>query len=166
MEREEAIDKLQDLWNEVYNEDSDGYDYAVAIDMAIEALSADATKKKAELRENGDWDCPDGWCDECAHHRSVEWCSLAIPNHEEIDETYKMLNEAFFEGFDAAEKRYRLLVETIEELDKELAEAVEVVRCKDCIHYESDGGALIVCGINDMVVDETDYCSYGERGEL
>ena len=38
MTREEAIDKLQDLWNEVYNEDSDGYDYAVAIDMAIEAL--------------------------------------------------------------------------------------------------------------------------------
>jgi len=38
MTREEAIDKLQDLWNEVYNEDSDGYDYAVAIDMAIKAL--------------------------------------------------------------------------------------------------------------------------------
>ena len=41
MNREEAIDKLQDLWNEVYNEDSDGYDYAVAIDMAIEALQGD-----------------------------------------------------------------------------------------------------------------------------
>ena len=38
MTREEAIDNLQDLWNEVYNEDSDGYTYAVAIDMAIEAL--------------------------------------------------------------------------------------------------------------------------------
>lgn len=42
---------------------------------------------------------------------------------------------------------------------------VEVVRCKDCIHYESDGGALMVCQINDMVVDDTDYCSYGERRE-
>ena len=41
MTNEEAIDNLQDLWNEVYNEDSDGYNYAEAIDMAIEALSAD-----------------------------------------------------------------------------------------------------------------------------
>lgn len=39
----------------------------------------------------------------------------------------------------------------------------ELVRCKDCIHYESDGGALMVCRIDDMVVDDTDYCSYGER---
>ena len=39
----------------------------------------------------------------------------------------------------------------------------EVVRCKDCIHYESDGGALMVCRIDDMVVDDTDYCSHGER---
>lgn len=42
MTREEAIKHLQDLWNEVYNEDSDGYVYAQAIDMAIEALSTEA----------------------------------------------------------------------------------------------------------------------------
>lgn len=41
----------------------------------------------------------------------------------------------------------------------------ELVRCKNCIHYESDGGALMVCRIDDMVVDESDYCSYGERRE-
>lgn len=35
-----------------------------------------------------------------------------------------------------------------------------IVRCKNCIHYESDGG---VCRIDDMVVDDTDYCSYAER---
>lgn len=83
--------------------------------------SSDATKKKAELKENGDWDCPDVGCDECDHHRSVEWCSLAIPNHEKIDDTYKMVNEAFFEGFDVAEKRYKLLIETIEELEKKIS---------------------------------------------
>ena len=86
--------------------------------------SAEATKKKAELKEDGDWDCPDVGCDECDHHRSVEWCSLAIPNYEEkIDETYKMVNEAFFEGFDAAEKQYRFLIEYVEELDKKSVEA-------------------------------------------
>lgn len=38
----------------------------------------------------------------------------------------------------------------------------ELVRCKDCIHYESDES---VCRIDDMVVDNTDYCSYGEKEE-
>lgn len=98
-------------------------DDIVAIDIAIASLSVNATKKRAELKENGDWDCPDVGCDECDHHRSVDWCSLAIPNHgEKIDETYKMVNEAFFEGFDAAEKRYKFLIETVEELEKKLAE--------------------------------------------
>lgn len=46
-----------------------------------------------------------------------------------------------------------------------LVNVAEVVRCKDCIHYESDGGALMCCRIDDMVVDDTDYCSYGERRE-
>lgn len=39
-------------------------------------------------------------------------------------------------------------------------DAVEVVRCKDCIHYES-----MICGITDMVGDDDDYCSYGVRKE-
>lgn len=91
----------------------------IEFDQVLMTLpSFDTTKKKAELKENGDWDCPDVGCDECDHHRSVEWCSLAIPNHEKIDDTYKMVNEAFFEGFDAAEQRYKLLIETIEELEK------------------------------------------------
>ena len=38
MTRDEAINNLNDLWNEVYNEDSDGYVYAEAIDIAIESL--------------------------------------------------------------------------------------------------------------------------------
>ena len=44
-------------------------------------------------------------------------------------------------------------------------DAVEVVRCKECIHYESDGGAMMVCNVTDMVCDNDDYCSYGERRE-
>ena len=123
-------------------------------DMAIEALSAEATKKKAELKDDGDWDCPDVCCDECDHNRSVSWCSLAIPNHEEIDDTYKMVTEAFFEGFESAEKRYRLLIKTVEELE-------QVVRCKDCRHRD-----LFSCPLadNDFQKDE-DYCSWGERRE-
>lgn len=44
-------------------------------------------------------------------------------------------------------------------------DVVEVVRCKDCRHYESDGGALMVCSITDTVKDDADFCSYGERRE-
>lgn len=47
MTKKQSIDYLKDLWNEVYNEDSDGYIYAEAIDIAIESLSAD--------RPNGEW---------------------------------------------------------------------------------------------------------------
>ena len=42
--KEQSINYLKDLWNEVYNEDSDGYNYAIALDMAIEALSVDAVQ--------------------------------------------------------------------------------------------------------------------------
>ena len=57
-------------------------------------------------------------------------------------------------GFDAIKK----VIDEAQTID-----AVEVVRCRDCIHYESDGGALMVCRIDNMVVDDIDYCSYGER---
>ncbi len=118
------------------------------------------------LKENGDWDCPDVYCDECDHHRSVEWCSLAIPSHEEkIDDTYKMVNEAFFEGFDAAEKRYRFLIEYVEELENKSADAVEVVRCKDCKHkYVSGNGTTqyYVCDFMDAQYEDDGFCHHGE----
>lgn len=43
MTKEEAINILESLYNEVYNEDSDGYAYAEAINMAIEALKAESS---------------------------------------------------------------------------------------------------------------------------
>ena len=39
MKKQEAIDYLNRLRDEVWNEDSDGYEYAKAIDTVIEALS-------------------------------------------------------------------------------------------------------------------------------
>ena len=55
---------------------------------------------------------------------------------------------------------YRVILESIPTID-----AVEVVRCKDCFHYESDGGAMMTCNVTDTVCDNDDYCSYGERKE-
>ena len=48
--KEQSIDYLKDLWNEVYNEDSDGYDYAKAIDMAIESLQKDIERHEMVIR--------------------------------------------------------------------------------------------------------------------
>ena len=47
--------------------------------------------------------------------------------------------------------------------EKKRDDLLEVVRCKDCLHHESDGGALMVCSITDTVKDDDDFCSYGER---
>jgi plasmid maintenance system killer protein len=45
------------------------------------------------------------------------------------------------------------------------ADVIEVVRCMDCKHYISDGGALMICEITEMNTNDCDYCSYGERAE-
>lgn len=50
MTKKQSIDYLKDLWNEVYNEDSDGYNYAEAIDMAIESLKKDIERHEMVIR--------------------------------------------------------------------------------------------------------------------
>lgn len=49
--------------------------------------------------------------------------------------------------------------------DAPTADVVEVVRCKDCKHYISDGGALMICEVTEMNTSDCDFCSYGERKE-
>lgn len=48
-------------------------------------------------------------------------------------------------------------------------DAVEVVRCKDCKHHEKFlfDDSKVLCWVHDtdIVVSQTDYCSYGERRE-
>lgn len=52
------------------------------------------------------------------------------------------------------------------------ADAVEVVRCKDCKHYKTrnqsaywDNKALLCCRSANVKVRPEDFCSYGERKE-
>ena len=46
-------------------------------------------------------------------------------------------------------------------------DVVEVVRCKDCIHYNRISGVCMHFGYYTYQpdVDDDDYCSYGERKE-
>lgn len=65
---------------------------------------------------------------------------------------------------------FDLLMDEIDEVP--VSDVVEVVRCKDCIHYSSNkpksqlnrsGYCLLNEDVTDDRREETDFCSYGER---
>lgn len=66
------------------------------------------------------------------------------------------LKEAFYER--------GLGYQAIDELINEapIIDAVPVVRCKDCVNGNMDRGFFLCCS-SGMVVNEDDFCSYGER---
>lgn len=39
----------------------------------------------------------------------------------------------------------------------------ESVRCGECKHWISDGGAIMFCENTDLPTNKSDYCSWGER---
>ena len=39
----------------------------------------------------------------------------------------------------------------------------DIVHCKDCKRYESDGGALMICDLTELIVVDDCYCWWGER---
>lgn len=63
-----------------------------------------------------------------------------------------------------SEMCYADAIETVKHLPS--ADAVPVVRCKDCVHWReavtNDKGFLI-CPASGMEITESDFCSYGER---
>lgn len=80
MTRKEAIEKLNWLRDEVWNEDSDGYDYAQAIDMAIESLSIEIVRCKdcvhAKMRNYAPPQCPYECTLAMNYHDGNHFCSL------------------------------------------------------------------------------------------
>lgn len=54
-----------------------------------------------------------------------------------------------------------------EKQDTLLKPIEELIRCKACKYYQSDGGAIMECTIsnNNLIWSEDDYCSYGEQRE-
>lgn len=65
-------------------------------------------------------------------------------------------NEHFLNGIDAAKE----VVVNCPTVD-----AVEVVRCKDCVSYQPTEGGKPFCYFNETATGSTNYCSYGERRE-
>ena len=82
--KEQSIDYLKDLWNEVYNEDSDGYDYAVAIDMAIESLQRDIERHEMVIRAS-ERHLGIVRCKDCKHRSDGRWCDVYIQPRMDTD---------------------------------------------------------------------------------
>ena len=66
-----------------------------------------------------------------------------------------------------------LFLHTWEEQYKALHMAIEalkilgddgIVNCCGCVHWKTDGGAMMMCELWDMPMGDFDYCSYGKRG--
>ena len=64
---------------------------------------------------------------------------------------------------DTIDPKYSDLIRRVKDIinAQPSADVVEVVRCKDCKHYEFDGYCKTICGF--MLPDF--YCSDGERKE-
>ena len=110
--KEQSIDYLKDLWNEVYNEDSDGYDYAKAIDMAIESLQKDIERHEMVIRaserhlgivrckdcKHGQYDATHYFCAEHGHKvYEDDFCSRGerISNRGEEVNGFKSVGQAW-----------------------------------------------------------------------
>jgi len=70
--------------------------------------------------------------------------------------------------FDAIKTRYRggFHDDYVVDYDSVMnAPSIDIVRCKECKHWFSDGGAIMFCEQTDLPTDADDYCSWGERSE-
>ena len=77
----------------------------------------------------------------------------------DIDEAYKVLTDYYHHR---TEIQHKALKEAIERVP--IADAVEVVRCKDCKYYDANC-PYPICIYHEDNVKETDFCSWGERRE-
>lgn len=144
MTREEAIERFENVKasalvqkasgvSEYWQNEIDGT--IKAIDMAIEALSAEPKMKVCEERQNGE--CPFYTPEGCGH--SCRNRIKALPSAEALQgATYNDMNEAYEQGYTQAK--------------------AEVVRCKDC-HLAEDDIMHMYCVYFGHKVCGEDYCS-------
>ena len=72
------------------------------------------------------------------------------------------------EDYEEVEAYMDTLVDAFIEDGEELAESVNVVRCKDCVHWKADNEVFelgFCCVFPQKWVAETFYCADGERRE-
>lgn len=75
------------------------------------------------------------------------------------EEAIKTLRELWRETNDTwYEEVYNMAIEALKILGDD-----GIVNCCGCIHWKTDGGAMMICELWDMPMGDFDYCSYGKR---
>lgn len=64
-----------------------------------------------------------------------------------------------------SEACFYALEDVVSVTDIDEAPSIDIVRCKECKYYFSDGGAMMFCENTDFPTNADDFCSYGERRE-
>ena len=76
----------------------------------------------------------------------------------DADEIYEVLTDYYHLRTPIQQKALKEALERLPTID-----AVEVVRCKDCKHYD---GSYPMCCRWEETIKPDDYCSYGEKKEV
>lgn len=50
-------------------------------------------------------------------------------------------------------------------LKQQLDKLPEIVRCRDCVHFDAYGNTFGWCALHDIDCSERRYCAWGERKE-
>lgn len=93
-----------------------------------------------------------------------------MSKEEAIEILSEMRSEYNLFGDEEEATRYHVLSWAIRAMNAEPVrhgvDAVEVVRCKDCIYYGDHGDGEMACAMMILYPNKpTDYCSLGERKE-
>ena len=67
------------------------------------------------------------------------------------------------EGSEKTLELYRIIFSILSKLER--GEIAQVVRCKDCTHINDQQYHSDRCALHGWLVNEDDFCSYGERKE-
>ncbi len=79
---------------------------------------------------------------------------------DKLKEHYMWWGGGFTANCKDGQKEVKKIFDEIIDLQP-TANVVEVVRCKDCKNYAGQG---MYC-VHNMIVDDNDFCSYGERSD-
>ena len=172
MTREEAIEQLQNCKGLIKQDGKDWLDERdiPLIDMAIEALkenkSADSLLN-AEAEADKESECKLSREDARYFLQGIsDMFSLSPEAEMSIDMAISALQADVVsrEEYEEVKAYMDTLVDAFIEDGEELAESVEVVRCKDCKYRQNDLTHNF-CEINYHKCYDDDFCSWAERRE-
>lgn len=84
-----------------------------------------------------------------------------MSKYYKAEDIIKAINDGQNKWYSNETLRNSMLKFLVEDIPS--ADVVEVVHCKDCKHYVSDGGAIMECEIYEVPTEDNHYCGYGER---